>query len=407
MGAGRFDGPLQPPDCPACSTRAILDRAASEGHARRLMNDKRQVNRKTGPRSSKGAIPSLPSKKLTQNTAPFARGAIIAGRYKIVSKIGSGGMGVVYAAIEMETGREVALKGLHARAFTTENLRRFRREAQTAASVKNRHLCAVYYLGVEAGTPFIVMERLAGETLRRRLTEAGPVSASDAVTIMIQLLDGLEAAHVAGILHRDIKPANIFIITPRGESPVIRVIDFGLAKLIPTAVWKPRPEAPTEELSAITTTDVIPGTPFYRAPEQVSGTRDLDGRVDVWAAGLTFFEMLAGRRAYDAPSFVTLVPKILLLPLPLLSSLRDDLPASFDPILAKAIAKNRDERYPTAGAFRSALIAEWARVRVAGVVRGEQLRNYRPEPPAPLRAEEVSREEMTDVNVEVAFEPDE
>lgn len=344
-------------------------------------------------------------KRLKQGTTAFVRGAIIADRYRIGAKIGAGGMGIVYAAIEIETGREVALKALNATAFTTENLRRFRREAQTAASVKNRHLCEVHYLGVETGTPFIVMERLLGETLRRRLNEVGPTSASDAVTIMIQLLEGLAAAHAAGVLHRDIKPANIFLTTPRGEPPAIKVIDFGLAKLIPTTAWKPRPEAPPEELSAITTTNVIPGTPFYLAPEQVSGTRDLDGRVDVWAAGLTFFEMLTGQRAFDGPSYVTLVSSILLRPLPPLSSFRNDLPEGFDAVLAKAIAKNRADRYATAGAFRAALIAEWARFRAAGVVRGEQLRNYRPEAPTLPFTDELTPQDMTDVDVHVEFDP--
>ena len=161
-------------------------------------------------------------------------------------------------------------------------------------------------------------------------------------------------------------------------------------------------------LSAITTTDVIPGTPFYLAPEQVSGTRDLDGRVDVWAAGLTFYEMVTGRRAYDAPSYVALVSSILLRPLPPLSCFRDDLPEGLDTVLGKAIAKNRADRYPTAAAFRAALIAEWARFRTAGVVRGEQLRKYRPEAPTlPFTEElELTAQDMTEVNVHVEFDPD-
>lgn len=353
-----------------------------------------------------GAV-APPSKRLKQNATAFVPDAVIAGRYRLGSKIGAGGMGVVHAAVELDTGLEVAIKALNTRAFTTENLRRFRREAQTAASVKNRHLCAVHYLGVESGTPFIVMERLLGETLRRRLTDMGPTSPSDAVTIMIQLLEGLAAAHTAGVLHRDVKPANIFITTPRGESPFIKVIDFGLAKLIPTTEWKPRPDSPPEELSAITTTDVIPGTPFYLAPEQVAGSRDLDGRVDVWAAGLTFYEMLTGQRAYDGPSYVALVSSILLRPIPALHTFRDDLPEGFDAVLAKAIAKNRDQRFSTAAAFRAALIAEWARFRTAGVVRGEQMRKYRPEAPTlPFVEDPPSAEDMTEVNVHVEFDPD-
>lgn len=336
----------------------------------------------------------------------MTRGDVIADRYEIGAKIGSGGMGVVHSAVEIATGREVAIKALSAGTFTTENLRRFRREARTAASVKHRHLCEVHYLGVAEGTPFIVMERLHGETLRRRLTAIGPTSASDAVTILLQLLEGLSAAHQAGVLHRDIKPANIFITTPRGDVPFIKVIDFGLAKLIPTTAWKPRPGAPPEELSAITTTNVVPGTPFYLAPEQIAGARDLDGRVDVWAAGLLFYEMLSGQRAYDAPSYATLVTSILMRRLPALESFRDDLPPGFETVLGNAVAKDRNERFPSALAFRKALIDEWARFRTAGVVRGEQLRKYRP--PAvtvPMAEEDDGAGEMTDVNVHVEYDP--
>lgn len=341
-----------------------------------------------------------------QRATSFSEGTVVASRYVIGSKIGRGGMGVVYEAVETATGQEVAIKALNAPAFTTENLRRFRREAQTAASVKHRHLCAVHYLGVESGTPFIVMERLYGETLRSRLTGSGPLSPADAVTIILQVLEGLSAAHAAGVLHRDVKPANIFITTPRGTSPSIKIIDFGLAKLIPATAWKPRPEAPAEELSAITTTDVVPGTPFYLAPEQVSGSRDLDARVDVWAAGLTFFEMLIGHRAYEASSYVVLVTHILGATLPRLSTVRADVPAGFDDVLANALAKDRDQRFSSATAFRKALIDVWARFRTAGVHRGEALRKFRPEAATLLAPEEVDAEDVTEIHVDVQYVPD-
>ncbi len=359
------------------------------------MSDKSPPNRRS----------ALASKSVTRSRA-YARDSIIAGRFRIRSQIGSGGMGIVYSASEIQTGRDVAIKALNATAFTTENVRRFRREAHTAASVKHRHLCEVYYLGVEGGTPFIVMERLRGETLAQRLKETGPLSASDAVSIMIQMLEGLSAAHSAGVLHRDIKPSNIFITAPRDAAPSVKIIDFGLAKLLPTSAWKPRPESPLEELSAITTTDVIPGTPFYLAPEQIGGARDLDQRVDVWAAGLTFYEMLVGRRAYDAPSYVQLATSILLRSLPLLSSTRSDLPAGLDGVLNQALAKNRDHRFRSATAFRAALINEWALFRTACVARGEQLRKFRPEAATLPIFDEVGGEDVTQIDVHVEFDPD-
>ena len=230
---------------------------------------------------------------------------------------------------------------------------------------------------MDGGAPYIVMDRLEGETLRRRLLDTGPLSAADAVSVMLQLLEGLTAAHAVGVLHRDIKPGNIFITTPRGAPPSIKIIDFGLAKLLPVSTWTPRESMAAEDMSAITTTDVVPGTPMYLAPEQINGQRDLDERVDVWAAGLTFYEMLLNRRAFSGSSYVALAHDIVLTNLPSVSSQRSDLPGGFDRLFAKALAKHREHRFTTAAQFRGALLDEWSRFRTAGVIRGEQLRKPR------------------------------
>jgi len=246
---------------------------------------------------------------------------------------------------------------------------------------------------------------LRGETLRRRLTETGPLSTADAVTIMIQMLEGLAVAHAGGVLHRDIKPSNIFITTPRGAAPSVKIIDFGLAKLLPPAAAKPQLVSLAEEYSAITTTDMIPGTPFYLAPEQVSGARDLDERVDVWAAGLSFFEMLVGRRAYDASSHSVLATSILRTSLPPVSSIRPDVPALLDDVLRRALAKEREDRFPTAAAFRAAMVDAWARVRVAGVARGQRLGARLTSSTVPV-VHEVGGEDATEIDVDVSFDWD-
>ena len=326
--------------------------------------------------------------------------------------IGTGGMGVVYGATDDETGDDVALKALPVQGSTAMHLRRFRREAQIASSVKHRYVCEVKHLGVDRGRPFIVMERLHGETLRQRLRDSGALSAIDAVTMMLQILEGLSAAHAAGVLHRDVKPSNVFVTTPRGSVPAIKIIDFGLAKLLPRTVWKPRPEAPPEELSAITTADVIPGTPSYLAPEQVAGgNTTLDERVDVWAAGLTFFEMLVGRRAFHSSSYAGLAADILLRALPSLSAVRDDVPVDFDRVLAKALAKDRSTRFRSATAFRTAVVEAWARFRIDAVARGERSKGLRKEgrvaPRRPAAPEyDVSAEDETQIDVDVVFDPD-
>lgn len=324
-------------------------------------------------------------------------------------------MGVVYAATDVETGADVAVKALSAEAYTNENLRRFRREAQTAARVKHRHLCEMHHFGVADGTPFIVMERLRGETLEQRVADTGPLAASEAVTIMIQVLDGLSAAHAAGVLHRDVKPGNVFITTARDTATTIKIIDFGLAKRLPQAESRrsvpPSPLSPSTDevtaITAITTTNMIAGTPDYLAPEQFCGVRDLDQRVDVWAAGVTFYEMLVARRAFEAPSYPALALRILREPFAPACSLRPELPAGLDRVLALALAKDRGERFQTAAAFRDALVAEWARYRTEGVVRGERLRKLGGRAAVePRPADEVGADDATELAVHVLTDLD-
>lgn len=370
------------------------------------MTEKRPDKRRT----VSGSLPRLsPDSSVEVHVAPvrggrafLAPGTLFARRYRIEERIGAGGMGVVYSAVEAATRTEVAIKVLSASATTPQNVRRFRREGQTASAVLHARCCRILGVGMEGASPYIVMERLEGETLRRRLSETGALSAADAVSVMLQLLEGLTAAHAVGVLHRDIKPGNIFITTPRGAAPSIKIIDFGLAKLIPQTAWAPRSSEPPEELSAITTTNVVPGTPMYLAPEQVNGQRDLDERVDVWAAGLTFHEMLLNRRAFSGASYAALAHDIVLTKLGSISAQRKDLPVGFDRIFAKALAKHRDQRFATAAKFRDALLDEWSRFRTAGVIRGEQLRKPRVTVPDAGDGEQSE----TEINVPIHFEPD-
>ena len=302
-------------------------------------------------------------------------GSVIAGRYRVMSLIGKGGMGCVYAAREVDSGAEVAVKALNPRMLSTTNLRRFRLEAEVAVAVRHRHLCDVRHLGVENGIPYIVMERLFGETVRARLRDTGALPAAEAIAISLQLLEALDAAHAAGIIHRDVKPGNVFITTERGRAPSIKVIDFGLAKLLPS--WSPRAgtAAPVENqgLSSLTRTAVVPGTPYYLTPEQLSGCRDLDQRVDVWGAGLVLYEMLSGRLAYFGACHADLARAILYDSPPSVAAVRADVPKQIDAVLGRALAKDRNARYATAAEFRAALVDAWARHRAAGLARGRAM----------------------------------
>jgi serine/threonine-protein kinase len=197
--------------------------------------------------------------------------------------------------------------------------------------------------------PFIVMERLHGEPLRARLSALGAFSLPDAFAITCQLLDALAATHATGVIHRDVKPSNVFMTSPRGQRPRLKLIDFGLAKLL-----QANDVHRTGRSGHITAPDNIPGTLHYLAPEQLLGA-PIDQRVDVYAAGLALYEMLSGVRAYSGDTLDSLVRRIVFEPPPAVCELRDDLPAEMDDILAMALAKDPSRRFLTAGAFRRAL----------------------------------------------------
>jgi eukaryotic-like serine/threonine-protein kinase len=277
-------------------------------------------------------------------------GCVVGKRYRITRAIGSGGVGTIFEAIDLQTGCEVALKALSRVDGNVNALKRLRREAETAVAVRSDYVCQVHYLGVEDGTPFIVMERLHGEPLRARLGALGALPLADAFAITCQLLDALSATHATGVIHRDVKPSNIFMTSARGARPRLKLIDFGLAKLLQADV------SSISRRGHITAPDNIPGTLHYLAPEQLLGA-PIDQRVDVYAAGLALYEMLSGVRAYSGETLDGLVRRIIFEALPRVFDLRDDLPPEIDDVLAMALAKDPNRRFLTAGAFRRALVA--------------------------------------------------
>jgi eukaryotic-like serine/threonine-protein kinase len=291
-------------------------------------------------------------------------GQLLAGRYRVLAPIGAGGMGTVYEAIDEQTRQVIAIKALK-REGVADHVRRFQREAESATSVRHPHICRVHYLGMAHEQAFIVMERLEGETLRARLASEGTFSVADTVAVGVQLLDALAAAHDARVLHRDVKPDNVFIVTPPGQAPFIKVIDFGLARGLPTD---------SGDTTLITVVGAIPGTPAYLSPEQVQGERSLDEGVDIWAAGLTLFELLTGRHGFAADTLNLLARQIMSSPAPAVREFRDDVPLALEAVIAKALAKRRADRWPSATAFRAALVAAWAKHRMDGLDRGARLR---------------------------------
>ena len=263
--------------------------------------------------------------------------------YRVLKKLGSGGMGAVYEAEDVRLGRHVALKLLlDSHADDRKALQRFEHEARVISSLNHPNICTLYEVEEYAGKPVIVMELLRGATLKERI-RGGRVPLVEWLNWGIEVADALDAAHSAGVIHRDIKPANIFI-TER----LIKILDFGLAKLS-TAVF---PELADQE--SLTALGVIPGTTAYMSPEQVRD-EELDGRTDIFSLGVVLYEIATGQRPF-AEKNIPLTMNAVLNRKPLTpANINPELPADIGVVIERAIEKDREQRYRTAGELRDAL----------------------------------------------------
>lgn len=264
------------------------------------------------------------------------------GRYEIRSQLGVGGMGEVYLALDSELNRTVALKILPEHLASNEQrLRRFIQEAKSASALNHPHILTIYEVGNTANTRFIATEFIDGETLRQRI-RSGSMKLNDIIEIAIQSASALAAAHTAGIIHRDIKPENIMV----RRDGYVKVLDFGLAKLIEPSTSSSDSDAPTKAL--VNTRDgAVMGTASYMSPEQAKGI-DLDARTDLWSLGVVLYEMIAERGPFVGDTAADSISLIMLRDPPPLTYTIPDLPAELDRIISKALAKDREERYQTA-----------------------------------------------------------
>jgi serine/threonine protein kinase/Tol biopolymer transport system component len=270
--------------------------------------------------------------------------------YRIIEKLGGGGMGVVYRAEDTKLKRQVALKFLpQGVARDAASLGRFQREAQAASALSHPHICTIYDIDEDGGTPFIAMELLCGGTLKHRIS-SGPLGLDTLLETGIEVADALDAAHTHGIVHRDIKPANIFI-TERGQA---KVLDFGLAKLIPAGA-KDAVSIGGETMDAnLTSPGTALGTVAYMSPEQVRGEK-LDARTDLFSFGLVLYEMATGRQAFTGHTSGVISHAILEREPAPASRVNPDLPPKIEEIISKAIEKDPKLRYQHAADMRTDL----------------------------------------------------
>lgn len=289
-----------------------------------------------------------PDPDLTETGEMQAASRVFGDRYVAGAILGVGGMGAVYAAVDALTGREVALKILSEALTREDRARCLRHETRMTRLVDSEHVARVEALDVEAPEPFLVIERFSGETLRERVAREGALPFADAIGVVDRLLEALESVHAAGIVHRDVKPANVLVT----DDGAVKLIDFGIA--------------------AFTDAAGDYGSFDFMAPEQLLGDSQSDPRADVWAAGVTLYIALTGEHPFrrderqrSRPVEATLLDE----PTPA-SELGADVPRAVDDVIARALAKDPEWRFPSARAFRTALLsARYSRDGAAGYKR--------------------------------------
>lgn len=273
-------------------------------------------------------------------------GDVIDGKYSISRLLGEGGMGAVYEGENTRIHRKVAIKVLHTEVASNEEaMMRFEREAQAAGRIGSEHIVEVLDLGdLPSGERYMVMEYLDGESLSDRIAR-GRMEPRKIAELMVDMLEGLKAAHAANIVHRDLKPDNVFLLTSRsGKEDFVKIVDFGISKF----------NSLGGEFS-MTRTGAVMGTPYYMAPEQAKGGKAVDHRVDLYAVGIILYQAVVGKVPFQAETFNELLFKIVLETPPPLEEQVEGIDPNFVNLVNRGMAREPADRYQTAEEFQAAL----------------------------------------------------
>lgn len=279
------------------------------------------------------------------------------GNYKILRQLGSGGMGTVYEAEDSDHDRKVAIKLIKPHiAASTENLERFRQEGRLASLITHPRCVFVYHADEDQGRPYIVMEMMPGATLKDIVSQQGPLQIGQAINKILDVIDGLQAAHLLGVIHRDVKPSNCFVLT-NGH---VKVGDFGLSKVLPTGAVSTGRTPDLEETTAlkeeaITRTGVFVGTPLFASPEQIKGEM-VDFRTDVYSVSATLYFLLSGQAPFEGGDNTATIARIVSEEPQSILQLRPDLPPELDRVIMRGLERDRDSRWGSLSELRAALL---------------------------------------------------
>jgi serine/threonine protein kinase len=327
-------------------------------------------------------------------------GKVILDKYRVERVLGRGGMGVVVAARHLHLGELFAIKVLSQQAVKRKTaVERFVREARAAARLKNAHVARVHDVGyLDDETPYMVMEYLEGHDLEQELQSRGTLPVAEAALYTYQVCEGIQEAHAHGIVHRDLKPANLFLIRLVNGSPCIKVLDFGISKMV---------EPLERNKDDLTETGALLGSPMYMSPEQIIDGKVSDVRSDIWAIGAIFYELLRGRPPFESDVLIDLIRMLTMTTPPSLRAVRADVPEDLEAIIIKCLEKHPRDRFQSVSELMAALhpfVHPFMRPAVSGYVpNAATFESTNPGLPRRASSSPLIEVETTSINSEIIW----